>query len=66
MCAARDSRGREGPGKQIDDGKGGKCRDERWRPAGVVNVQVDVCSASGRVGGGSGCNIEKSEAASRW
>ena len=40
--AAWDFWGREGHVEQVKDGKGGKCRAKRWRPAGGVNVKVDV------------------------
>ena len=47
----RDSRGRERPGQQVEDCKGGKHMDERWKPAGGVDVQVDGHSAPGQGGG---------------
>ena len=48
---ARESRSPEGPGGHDGEGERGKCRDEQWRPTSGVDVQVDVCSALGRVGG---------------
>ena len=47
---------RRGPREQTEDGKVGKCRDERWRPEGGGEVQVDRYSTPGRFGGRSGCN----------
>ena len=38
-----------GPGQQVEDYKGGKRIDERWRPTGGVVVQVDGISTPGRV-----------------
>ena len=46
-----DSRGWEGPAEQVEDGNGGKRRDERWRPAGGGDVHVDKRSATGKFGG---------------
>ena len=48
---ARDSKSQERPGQKAEDGKGGKHRDEQWRPSGKGDVQVDRRSALGRVGG---------------
>ena len=46
-----ESRVQEVPGQQVEDSKGGKHRDERWRLAGEGNVHVDGLSDSGRFGG---------------
>ena len=46
-----ESRGQEGPGQQVEDSKGGKHRDERWRLVGEGNVHVDGLSDPGIVGG---------------
>ena len=46
-----ESRGQEGSGQQVEDSKGGKHRDERWRLAGEGNVHVDGLSDPGIVGG---------------
>ena len=56
--AMRDSRVREGPWEKVEDGKRGKGRDERWKPPGGGDVQVDGRSAPRRVEGRSGCNRE--------
>ena len=48
--AAQDSWGREGPGQQVKDCKGGKCREERWKPVGGGEVQVYRHYAHGRGG----------------
>ena len=47
--AYQDSRVQEGPGKQVEDGKGGKLRDKQWRPACGDDVQTDGKYAPGRV-----------------
>ena len=46
-----ESRGQEGPRQKVEDSKGGKHRDKRWRLAGEGNVHVDGLSDTGRVGG---------------
>ena len=48
--AVRYSRGKEGPGQKVEDGKEGKHRDERLMSAGGGDVLVDVRSAPRRVG----------------
>ena len=67
--AARDSRGREGPGQQVEDGNGGKHMYDRWKPAGGGIVQVDECSTPGRFWGVEAGATERSGAVSnsyRW
>ena len=48
---ARDSRGWEVPGQQIDYGEGGNHRHEWRRSAGGGDVQVGGYSDPGRIGG---------------
>ena len=45
--AAQDSRGWEEHGDQVEEGKGGKRRDKRWRPTGRGDVHVDRRSMTG-------------------
>ena len=53
------SRGQEVPWKQVKDGKGGKHRDEWWRPDSEGNLHVDGLFAPGRFGKISECNRDK-------
>ena len=48
--AVRYSRGKEGPGQKVEDGKEGKHRDERLMSAGGGDVLVEVRSAPRRLG----------------
>ena len=50
--AVWESKGQEVPGEKVKDSKGGKHRDEQWRPMGGGEVQLYGLSVPRRFEGG--------------